>query len=105
MDKVEYGREIMKRGRIIRPKAVVLNDAAMIPEKNLISPPPNQFTHELQQAQPYYYNQAEAAEKSDGEFAAGARVVLMVYDGGSYCRVVDAQGLYVEIAYEGLRRL
>ena len=95
----------MKRGRMMRPKAVVLSDAAMLPEKNLIVPPPNQFTHELRQAQPYYYNQAQAAATPDGEFAAGARVVLMVYDGSSYCRVVDAQGLYVETAYEGLRRL
>ena len=95
----------MKRGRIIRPKAVVLSDAAMPPEKNLIKPPPNQFTHELRQAQPYYYNQAQAATTPDGEFVAGAQVVLMVYDGGFYCRVVDAQGLYVETAYEGLRQL
>jgi len=95
----------MKRGRMIRPKAVVLNDAALVPEKNLIKPPPDQFTHELQQAQPYYYDQAQTAAKPDGELAAGAQVVLMVYDGGSYCRVVDAQGLYVETAYEGLRSL
>jgi hypothetical protein len=29
----------------------------------------------------------------------------MVYDGGAYCRVVDGQGLYVETAVGGLRRL
>jgi hypothetical protein len=33
---------------------------------------------------------------ADGEFSSGTRVVLMVYDGGEYCRVVDARGLYVE---------
>lgn len=95
----------MKRGHIIRPKAVVLSDAAMPPEKNLIKPPPNQFTHELRQAQPYYYDQAQAAATPNGKFAVGAKVVLMVYDGGSHCRVVDAQGLYVETAYAGLRPL
>jgi len=93
----------MKRGRMIRPKAVVLSDAAMVPGRNLIDPPPNQFTHQLRKSQPYYYTQAQGAATPDGEFAVGTQVVFMTYDGGAYCRVVDARGLYVETAYEGLR--
>ena len=93
----------MKRGKMLRPEAVVLSDAAVVPGRNLIDPPPNRFTHELQQSQPYYYTHAQGRATPDGEFAAGTQVVLMIHDGGAYCRVVDAQGLYVETAYEGLR--
>ena len=105
ISKPSFGSDTMKRGRMIRPEAVVLGDAAIVPARNLIVPPPNQFTHELRKAQPYYYTTAEGAATPDGQFAAGTRVVLMIYDGGMYCRVVDAQGLYVETAYDGLRAL
>ena len=40
-----------------------------------------------------------------GEFSAGTKVVLLLYDGGVYCRVADDQGLYVETEYESLRKL
>jgi hypothetical protein len=93
----------MKPGRVFRPKSIVLSDAALVPERNLIKPPPNQFTHVLRRSQPYFYTDAQRAP--NGEFAAGTRVVLMVHDGGAYCRVVDGQGLYVETAFGGLRRL
>lgn len=95
----------MKRGRITRPKAVVLGDASLVPPRNLVHPRPNRFTHELTKSQPYYYGDAQSAEAPDGELAAGAQVVLMVHDGGAYCRIVDDQGLYVDTAYEGLRPL
>src|SRR5712672_1531722 len=88
-------------GRILRPESMVLSDAALVPERNLIKPPPNQFTHVLLRSQPYFYTDAEDAP--NGEFAAGTRVVLMIHDGGTYCRVVDGQGLYVETAFGGLR--
>ena len=90
-------------GRILRPDAEVLDRAALIPAANLIKPPPNQFTHELRQSQPYFYQ--DARSEPNGEFAVGTRVVLMVHDGGASCRVVDRQGLYVETAYGGLRDL
>jgi hypothetical protein len=93
----------MKRGRFTRPKAVVLGDTAIVPRGNLIQPPPNQFTHELRKSQAYYYAQAEGAARPDGELSAGTQVVLMIYDGGPYCRVVDGQGLYVETEYENLQ--
>src|SRR5262245_37135104 len=81
----------------------ILRDEALVPEHRSVKPPPNQFTHEVRQSQPYYYGPQHAAP--DSEFSAGTLVVLMVYNGGEYCRVIDAQGLYVETAYEGLRRL
>src|SRR5262245_21364203 len=86
-------------GRMLRPTAVVLRDVALVPEHRLVRPSPNQFTHEVRHMQPYYYDPPHAAP--DGEFSAGTLVVLMVYDGGDYCRVIDARGLYVETAYEG----
>jgi hypothetical protein len=89
----------------IRPDAVILPEDAMIPDNNLISPPPNQFTHELTQTQPYYYTGAQQASPPDGEFPAGTKVLLLVYDGGNYCRVADGQGLYVETEHSGLKKL
>ncbi len=91
--------------KMIRPKAEVLADAALIPAANLISPPPNQFTHQLTVAQPFYYSGAKQGRMPEGEFAAGTKVVLLVYKGGRFCRVVDQQGLYVETEYAGLQPL
>jgi len=88
---------------MLRPDAEVLDGAALIPAANLIKPPPNQFTHELRQSQPYFYQGARS--EPNGEFPAGTRVVLMVHDGGAFCRVADGQGLYVETAYGGLQQL
>jgi hypothetical protein len=96
-------KSTVNTGRVLRPKPNVLSDRALVPEARLIKPPPNQFTHVVLRAQPYYYGDTHDA--ADGELAAGTVVVLMVYDSGPYCRVVDAQGLYVETMYEGLRRL
>ncbi len=90
---------------IIRPEAVVLSDNALIPDDNLIVPPPNQFTHELKKAQPYYYTGAHQGSPPDGEFAEGTKVVLLVYNGGQTCRVADGQGIYAEIEHRSLRRL
>jgi len=89
----------------LRPEAVVLNESALVPERNLLSPAPNQFTHELARAQPYYYTTAQQGAPPDGVFQAGTKVVLLVYDGGNQCRVADGRGLYVETAYEGLTKL
>jgi hypothetical protein len=88
-----------------RPDAVVLPESAMIPDQNLISPAPNQFTHELIRPQPYYFTGAQRAVAPDGQFLAGTKVVLLVYDGGTYCRVADGQGLYVEIEFDSLKKL
>lgn len=90
---------------ITRPHAVVLAENAIVPDKNLISPAPNQFTHELKRSQPYYFNQPQQATPPDGKFSAGAKVVLLVYDGGNYCRVADGRGLYVVVRYDSLKQL
>jgi hypothetical protein len=90
-------------GRVTRPKAVVLSESSLVPPGRLLEPPPNQFTHEVQRAQPYYFEEASAAPA--GRLAAGTPVVLMRHDGGASCHVVDSRGLYVSTAFEGLRRL
>ncbi|MCU0500378.1 MAG: hypothetical protein MUC51_01195 [Anaerolineae bacterium] len=89
----------------IRPEAEVLAEKTLIPGSNLIAPAPNQFTHEVAGAQPYYFARAQSGMAPDGEFAAGALVVLLRYDGGAYCRVADGRGLYVETEYDGLKQL
>jgi hypothetical protein len=90
-------------GRMIRPKAVVLGEAALVPSGSRVKPPPNQFTHVVTRRQPFFFGDTD--RPPDGEFAAGARIVLMVFEGGPTCRVIDEQGLYVQTAYEGLRPL
>jgi hypothetical protein len=89
----------------VRPPATVLPASAQVPAANLISPPPNQFTHELTRSQPFYFSGPEQAVAPEGELPAGTKVVLLVHDGGSYCRVADGRGLYIAIEYEGLRKL
>lgn len=89
----------------IQPVPQVLGADALLPEQNLIVPPPNQFTHELIRAQPYYYDSLASGASPAGEFVTGTQVVLLVHDGGPQCRVADEQGLYVETAYAGLRKL
>jgi hypothetical protein len=89
----------------VRPDAVVLSETAIVPEKNPISPPPNQFTHELTRSQPFYFTGAQQKTPSEGQFPAGTKVVLLRYDHGRYCRVADGRGLYVEIEYESLKKL
>ncbi|MET0751945.1 MAG: hypothetical protein ABWZ66_01165 [Pyrinomonadaceae bacterium] len=88
-----------------RPDMDVLPDEALIPDGSLISPPPNQFTHELKNSQPFYYTGAQQASPPDGEFPEKTKVVLFRHDGGSHCRVVDGQGLYVEIEFQSLKKL
>ena len=89
----------------IRPKAVILESNSIIPEKNIISPAPNQFTHVTKESQPYYFIEVERAQNPDGEFKKDTRVILLKYDGGEYCWVANEQGLYVEVDHKGLRPL
>ena len=89
-----------------RPEVFVLADSSMVPERNLISPAPNQFTHELTRPQVFYlHGAALPGVKPAGELPVGTKVVLMIHDGGDYCRVVDQRGLYVETQYAGLKKL
>ena len=90
--------------RMRRPKATVLPDSALVPEKNL-QPPPTEFSHEVIAHQPYYYSSPQQATSPDGMFPAGTKVKLLAHNGGPMCRVVDARGLCVWTAFSGLRRL
>ena len=99
----EAGKKKVKR--MIRPEAVVLAENAIVPGKNLIWPAPNQFTHKLTRSRPYYFNEPRQAARPDGEFPAGTKVVLLVYNGGNYCHVADGRGLYVAVRYDGLKKL
>ena len=92
-------------GRFLRPEARVLPDESLIPSKNLISPAPNQFTHELTRAQPFHYDRSQVKTAPDGVLPANTKVKLLVDDGGAYCWVVDGRGLYVEIECNALRKL
>jgi hypothetical protein len=89
--------------RVLRPDMSVLPESALVPDKNLLLPPPTQFTHVVWVEQPYFYSDAAKAAKPDGKFMAGTNVLLLKHDGNSMCRVVDAQGLHVFTAFAGLQ--
>lgn len=89
----------------VRPKATILDEGAVVPDENLISPAPNQFTHELTRSQPFYFKGAAQADAPDGELPAGTKVVLLTDEGNGYCRVVDGQGLCVEVKCGSLKKL
>lgn len=99
----------MTGGKMLRPKAEVLADAALVPPRNLVTPPPECFTHVLTRDQPWFYDADAAAkrapESADGHFTHGMRVVLMARCDAEICRVVDERGLYVATAYAGLAPL
>jgi hypothetical protein len=89
-----------------RPEVVVLPDSALVPSNNRVSPPPNQFTHEVTRAQPFYFAYQGPDTVANGEFQPGTKVVLLVYESvQAMCHVVDSRGLYVQTSWEGLARL
>jgi hypothetical protein len=88
-----------------RPQAVVLPDSSLVPPDCVISPAPNQFTHEVAVAQPFYFSRGEPGDRPSGDFVPGTRVALLLRYDGKMCRVVDGAGLYVSTAFQGLRRL
>ena len=92
-------------GRVIRPKASVLPESALVPDRNLLRPAPNQFTHEVVAEQPYYYIGPHQTAPPEGNFPAGTQVVLLTHDGGPVCRVADGRGVCAATAFDGLRRL
>jgi hypothetical protein len=91
-------------GVMLRPEALVLADDAMVPDKNVIQPAPNRFTHELMVDEPYRFDRSEHAGENDGVFPAGTLVVLLV-EGPDRSRVVDGRGLYVDVRRASLRKL
>jgi hypothetical protein len=91
-------------GVVQRPDAVVLGEEALVPERNVVRPPPNRFTHELLVDEPYRLDRPERTDEPDGVLPARTQVVLLV-EGPDRCRVVDGSGLYVEVRRASLREL
>lgn len=88
--------------RMLRPKATVLPDAALVPSANL-RPPPKRFTHTVVTEQPFCYAATDAAPA--GHFIPGTRVLLLEHGEDPLCRVQDGNGLCVVTAFAGLRAL
>jgi hypothetical protein len=93
-----------ERPVVQRPEAFVLGEEALLPERNVVRPPPNRFTHQLTVDEPYRLDRPERSAEPDGVFPAGTRVVLLV-EGPDRCRVVDGRGLYVEVRRDSLLEL
>jgi hypothetical protein len=89
----------------IRPEAVVLPEKALIPSPNVVTPPPNHFTHQTKRETPYFYNDAAHGQQPDGVLLPGARVIVLRCEDGGRCRVVDERGLYVQVDGESLEQL
>jgi len=92
-------------GEFLRPPVTVLPENALVPDKNFIFPPPNQFTHEVSKPQPFYFTDVQEGGPPNGQLEAGTKVILLVHDGGDYCRVADGRGLYVQTSFKGLSKL
>ena len=95
----------MSPERYLRPESVVLGEGSLVPPENQIRPAPNQFTHTLIDAAPFYFGSERGSSAPDGQLEAGTRVVLLRHDGEGRCRVVDGRGLYVEVSYANLAAL
>lgn len=95
------GERKRRPGVVRRPKPSVLSDDALVPEANLIRPPPNRFTHELAVDEPYRFDGPEQGDPV-GVLGAGTPVVLLAEEPDG-CRVVDGRGLYVRVRCASLR--
>jgi len=89
---------------MLRPAQTVMPASAVDPEADIVSPPPNRFTHVVRERQPFYVGSVLRGEAS-GSLPAGAKVVLMVRGTGDVCRVIDRRGRYVTTSFKGLRPL
>ena len=89
----------------IRPEAKVLPKESLVPAENLITPPPNRFTHETIARTPFSYTGTRQGSSGDGSLAAGTKVVLLRTDDDGRAGVVDANGLYVLVPTSSLRSL
>src|SRR6266508_5276152 len=77
---------------------------SLVPASNLVRPAPNRFTDELVVDEPYWFDRAGRACGPDGVLPAGTPVVVLV-EGADRSRVVDGNGLYVEVRRASLRKL
>jgi hypothetical protein len=85
--------------RVLRPKAVVLPDDAVIGER------PKRFTHQVVAEQPFHWIDTPAEAPPDGRFAPGTRLLMLAHDGGPHCTVQDAEGRCAITPLNGLRPL
>ena len=90
-----------KRGRMLRPRARVLSDSALIPSSSVVKKPPTKFSHKLKASQPYHFELKDAVP--DGQLPTGTRVKLEKSVGDDYCWVVTEDGLRVVTKCVGLR--
>lgn len=90
---------------VLRPKSSILPESSLVPDVNLIWPPPNQVTHAVICRQPFFYSRNKQRSAPDGAFEKGTRVVLLVDDGSDFVRVADERGVYVEIPGSSLQKL
>ena len=88
-------------GVMLRPEARVLPDEALVPAAEVVSPPPDRFTHELVTDEPY---RREGDSDPEGVLRAGTRVVVRA-EGAARCRVVDGGGISIEVKRSSVRRL
>jgi hypothetical protein len=58
-------------GVMLRPETSVLPNEALVPERNLVRPAPNRFTHELLVDEPYRFDRPERAGEPDGVLPSG----------------------------------
>jgi hypothetical protein len=81
---------------IIRPPSTVLSAGAQVPDRNILVPPPNLFTHKLLVSCPYYYSEPQPGQAPAGELAQGTRVLLARTENQTHW-VIDARGLYLAL--------
>lgn len=89
---------------MLRPRATVLPDAAVVPQANLRAPPAR-LSHVLPHEQPYHYAAASVDQSPDGTLTAGTEVLLLDQGTGPWCQVLTGQGLCVFTACAGLKAL
>lgn len=88
-----------------QPEKVVLPEAALVPSPNVVTPPPNYFTHQTLREAPYFFSAANNRQQPDGVLPAGAHVTMVRCEDGGRCRVIDQRGLYVQIDRDHLKTL
>jgi hypothetical protein len=86
---------------VLRPTPRVLAPDALVPAANLVEPPPDHFSHELDRDEPYRFG-TDASASPDGEFQRGTPV-LVIADDGHHAHVIDERGLYVQVRSASLR--
>lgn len=83
-------------------RAKVVAAAAVVPERNLIRPPPTHFTHLLTREQAYYFAE-RPGKRADGRWPAGELLLLISDKGSRYWRVADHRGIHAATARQGLK--